>query len=163
MVSARSGRAAQRAAQRAGGFTMPELLAVVAIMAILAAVATPSITDLVNSQRLRSSSAELHSALLRARSEAVKRNMDVTLSPVTAGSWQSGWSIANPNSGGNLEEHAALRDMTVTGPANVVFMSNGRLRGATRPQFEVTSPKGRKRCIEVDLSGRPYLKANACT
>ncbi len=154
---------ARRAAQRAAGFTMPELLAVVAIMAILAAVAAPSLSDLIMSQRLKSSSAELHTALMRARSEAVKRNMDVTLRPVTANSWQSGWTIANPNTAGaNLEEHGALKDVTVTGPGTVTYRSNGRLRNTTVLQFEVTSAKGQKRCIDVDLSGRPYLKSSAC-
>jgi type IV fimbrial biogenesis protein FimT len=147
----------------AAGFTLPELLAVVAIMAILAAVASPALGDLIYSQRLKSSGAELHMALMRARSEAVKRNMDVTLQPVTTSSWASGWTIPNPTTAGvDIEVHAALKDVAVTGPSTVVYMANGRVRGTTQPQFELTSSKGQKRCVDVDLSGRPYLKASAC-
>jgi type IV fimbrial biogenesis protein FimT len=156
---------ARAAAPRHGaGFTMPELMAVVAILAILASVAAPSLTDMVNAQQLRSGSSELHAALMRARSEAVKRNREVTLAPVTANSWQSGWTIADPNTANtSLEVHAALKDVTVTGPANIIYQPNGRLKGSDVPQFELTSPKGSKRCIDVDLSGRPYLKPSACT
>jgi type IV fimbrial biogenesis protein FimT len=147
----------------ARGFTLPELMAVVAIVAILASIAMPSLSDMIYSQKLKSGSSELHSALMRARSEAVKRNMEVSVQPVTAGSWVSGWTIANPNMAGvDLEVHAALKDLTVTGPGSVTYLPNGRLKGATKPQFEVISAKGQKRCIEVDLSGRPYLKASAC-
>ena len=100
---------------------------------------------------------------MRARSEAVKRNMDVTLQPVTTDSWASGWTIPNPTTAGvDIEVHAALKDVAVTGPSTVVYMANGRIRGTTQPQFELTSSKGQKRCIDVDLSGRPYLKASAC-
>lgn len=152
--------AAPRAAR---GFTLPELMAVIAIVAILASIAMPSLSDLIYSQKLKSGSSELHTALLRTRSEAVKRNMEVTLKPVTGSSWVSGWTIANPNTAGvDLEVHAALKDLTVTGPDSVIYLPNGRLKGNTQPRFELISAKGQKRCIDIDLSGRPYLKASAC-
>ena len=155
------GRAAAPRAARA--FTLPQLLAVGVIMAIMASIAMPSLSDLVYSQKLKSGSSELHTALMRARSEAVKRNMEVTLTPVTAGSWISGWTIPNPNTANvDIEVHAALKDLTVTGPSTVTYLPNGRIKGASTPRFELTSAKGQKRCIDVDLSGRPYLKASAC-
>ena len=123
----------------------------------------PSLSDMIYSQKLMSGSAELHTALMRARSEAVKRNMEVTLQPVTAGSWVSGWTIPNPNTAGvDLEVHAALKDLTVSGPDSVIYLPNGRLQGNTQPQFELISAKGQNRCLDVDLSGRPYLTASAC-
>ena len=70
------------------GFTMPELLAVVAIVGILASVGAPAYSSMAASMRSRSVSSELHAALSRARSEAIKRNAEVTLVPVTARQWQ---------------------------------------------------------------------------
>ena len=83
-------------AKRARGFTLPELLAGVAIMAILAAVAAPSMSEMVASQRVKSASGDVFTDLLRTRSEAIKRNRTVTLAPKTAGSWAGGWTIAHP-------------------------------------------------------------------
>lgn len=149
---------------QARGFTLPELLTVVAIMATLAAVAAPSFSGLIAGQRAKSAASDLFASLLRSRSEAIKRNTEVTLVPATAGSWQDGWSIPNPADTGNkLEIHGALTGATITGPANVVYLANGRLKGSSAPSFSVqASGSSTRRCIQVDLSGRPYQTATAC-
>lgn len=150
-------------AARSGGFTLPELMAVVAIMATLAAVAGPSFTDLIASQRAKSATTDLFGALLRARSEAVKRNATVTLQP-NGSSWQSGWTIPNPTTAdAMIDVHGAVTGTTISGPASVVFQANGRLVGASRPSFDIQAANGSaKRCIEIDLSGRPIQKKSAC-
>ena len=59
---------------KATGVTMVELMIVVSIAGILAAIATPSFADFIASTRLNSTVSQLVSDLNRARSEAVKRN-----------------------------------------------------------------------------------------
>jgi type IV fimbrial biogenesis protein FimT len=85
---------------RALGFTLIELMVTVAIAAVLAGLAAPSMRDLIASNRLKSHTSALHTSLLLARSEAIKRNSRVVLckSPdgvtcVTAGDWQQGWVV----------------------------------------------------------------------
>ncbi|GAB3428743.1 GspH/FimT family pseudopilin [Massilia solisilvae] len=148
----------------ARGFTLPELLAVVAIMSILAATAAPAVTALIAGQRARSASSDLFTSLNRARSEAIKRNTAVTLRPETAGSWQSGWRIPNPSDTGHpIEVHNPLTGATVTGPASVVYLPNGRIRAADSVSFDISFANAAKhRCVTIDLSGRPYLKNDAC-
>jgi type IV fimbrial biogenesis protein FimT len=145
-------------------FTLIELLVVLAIVAILATLAAPSFNELIKSQRIKTMASELNASLTLARSEAIKRNRDVTISPTTAGSWTSGWQIADPdNPGNNIEVHSAVTNLTVTGPDDVTYRSSGRISGATAPAFDISAPgTNTHRCVAVDLSGRPYLKSGAC-
>jgi type IV fimbrial biogenesis protein FimT len=150
--------------RRAAGFTLVEIMVVVTIVAVLGSVAAPSFTGLIASQRLKGASSDLFSALLRARSEAIKRNTEVSLTPTTASQWPSGWTIPNPaDSGNKLDEHGPLPGVAVTGPAGVVFLANGRVKGANAPSFELSvAGAPQSRCVVVDLSGRPYQKPSVC-
>lgn len=60
------------------GFTIVELLVALTIVAILAAVAAPSFTSVVNNNRLAAQSNELLSAIQYARTEAIRTNARVT-------------------------------------------------------------------------------------
>ncbi len=59
---------------RAAGFTIIELMIVVAIVAILAVVAAPSFTDFLSKRRVDGTMSELVTDIYYARSEAVSRN-----------------------------------------------------------------------------------------
>ncbi|RJG14674.1 GspH/FimT family pseudopilin [Massilia cavernae] len=151
--------------RRARGFTLSELMVTVAVLAILASVAAPSFNELIANQRAKGAASDLFSSLLRTRSEAIKRNMEVSLAPATAGTaWAGGWSIAHPaNAAVKLENHGAVPGATITGPAGVVFLPNGRVKGAAAPSFDVSSDgAAQHRCVSVDLSGRPYQTKLAC-
>lgn len=143
---------------------MTELLIVVAIIGILASLAAPSFSELIKSQRIKSMATDLNASLTLARSEAIKRNRNVTMSPTTAGYWQNGWQIADPdNAGSNIEVHAAFAGLTATGPDDVIYRSSGRIQGTTAPAFNISATgTTAQRCVSVDLSGRPYVKAAAC-
>lgn len=85
--------------QKQKGFTLMELMVVVAITAILASMAAPSFVGYINTTRQSSAATRLLSDLNRARSEAIKRNSRVLLCVRnTAGTdcgtgtnWQNGW------------------------------------------------------------------------
>jgi type IV fimbrial biogenesis protein FimT len=151
-------------AARARGFTLPEMLAVVAILATLSALAAPSFSGLIATMRARSASSELYAALTRARSEAIKRNAEVTLAPASARQWQGGWSIPDPlDASRKLDAHGAVPGATITGPDNVIFLANGRVKGGAQPSFDISvTGSAAHRCISVDLGGRPNQSNQSC-
>ncbi|MFZ4479302.1 MAG: GspH/FimT family pseudopilin [Rhodoferax sp.] len=97
-----------------GGFSMIELLVVMAIAALLAAVAVPSLRDTLNDFRQRSAPSLLISDLNQARAEAIKRNARVLLCVRnTAGTgcaastnWLTGWVACTDANGDNACDSA---------------------------------------------------------
>lgn len=149
---------------RARGFTLPELLTVLAVMAILGMLAAPSYTGLMASMRARSAGTDLYTALNRARSEAIKRNMAVTLAPSGEAGWQDGWNIADPRDADRLlDDYPAVAGAAIVGPASVVYLPNGRVRAANPPSFTIRmAGSDTARCVALDLSGRPSQTDAAC-
>lgn len=143
---------------RQRGFTIIELMIVIVIVSILAAVAAPSFRNLLAVTRIKTASSDIHLSLTRARSEAIKRNTNITVD--AASGWLAGWTVTN-----GIEAHAAISgdDITITGPSAVTYTPNGR--ATTNPiQISLTSTETIvARCVSVTLSGQPIIKQEACT
>jgi type IV fimbrial biogenesis protein FimT len=148
---------------RFDGFTLTEVLIVLAVVSVLASIAAPSFSSLMAAQRTRAGATDLYLALAKARSEAVKRNASITLSKKGA-NWQDGWEILHPTDNTiKLEDHNAIAGISVTGPASVVYLPTGRVRGTTRPAFDFSvSGTSAAACVTVDLSGLPTQKSSPC-
>lgn len=138
---------------------------VVSIAGILAAIALPGFQSLTQSQQVKNASFELFASLSLARSEAIKRNSNVTLTPTDEDDWGKGWAIAS--SAETIKSQAALKGVVITlGPANVVYARTGRATAAGVFQVDV-SPEDTsiRRCINISLSGMPRStkSSGACT
>ncbi len=147
------------------GFTMVELMVAIAVAGILLGIGVPSYRSFVAGQRIRTATSELNYALLQARSEAIKRNAAVTVTP--AGScWQAGWTVSVGSVA--LAAQGAYRDLSFAASSSatsgVTFNGEGRIDGsdaaiqiASRTARDVSS-----RCVALDLSGLPSTTATAC-
>jgi type IV fimbrial biogenesis protein FimT len=147
----------------AAGFTLIEALIVVALMAILTALALPSFTGVIARNRTKAAASDLQTALFKARSEALKRNANTTISPVSA-SWQNGWQVLDAGSS-VIESYPAPQGVTIaSAPASVVYQSSGRINATSAPTFQVTSSGNvsMQRCVLLSTNGRPYVKEGAC-
>ena len=86
--------------RRQRGFTIIELMITVSIVGILVAAAAPGYQDWVATTRLNSHTTEFVTALHFARSEAIKRNVAVSVCKTTSGAgcvttntWAQGWIV----------------------------------------------------------------------
>jgi type IV fimbrial biogenesis protein FimT len=153
-----------RGRRPASGFTLIELMVVLTIAVVLGAAAAPSFSSLIANQRARAASADLYAALTLARSEAIKRNLPVSVVPVSTSNWGAGWRIPNPSDTGHpILVRDALPNGAITGPATVVYLASGRVRGDTLPAFDVSFPGATvPRCVQVDLGGRVMTTTTRC-
>jgi len=143
------------------GFTLIELVVVIALVSILVSLAVPSFTSLMADQRAKNAATDLFTALTHARGEALSRNANVTLSPKN-GTWQTGWQVLGTNAE-VLDDYPAITNATINGPASVVYRSSGRIAGSAAPVFVINVTHASVvRCVSLDLSGRPYERTPSC-
>lgn len=89
--------------RRYRGLTAVELMVVISLLAIIAGLAAPSFSGLLQRWRVQQSLEALHSAIHLARSEAVKRSGRIALQRIAASAhcqarartndWSCGWQV----------------------------------------------------------------------
>jgi type IV fimbrial biogenesis protein FimT len=149
------------------GFTLIELMIVLAVLAVLVTTAAPGFREFIAGQRVKAAAFDLASELMLARSEAIKRNdalNPVTLTPASGG-WKNGWALT---AGAIvLSSHGAFGNaLSFDGaPNSIVFDGNGR-KSDPGEDVRITigsSATNSERCVELDLSGRARSRLGACT
>lgn len=153
------------------GFTLVELMVTLAVIGILAIIATPSMTDLINNSRATAQTEELVASLQLARAEAIRRNARVTICAGTAGvcsgsgTWDN-WTVFGRDKTAAVATTDVIRDtaastsMQVAGPAaGIVYKPSGMIDG--QQSLEVTK-SSYKRCLTVLISGVVSVAKGAC-
>ena len=102
------------ARRQARGFTLLEVMVVVAIIAVLAAIAAPSFTPLIERWRVRDAAEGLQSTLYFARSEGIKRGGNVIVMKTANGGgcsnataatqWGCGWKVFYDANNNNAQD-----------------------------------------------------------
>jgi len=176
--------------RRDRGFTMVELLATVAIMAVLATVAAPSMSTMMESVKLSSASNGLLSHLHLARGEAIKRNSRVVLCKSSdgiacssSGGWEQGWMVFHDaNNNGNRDGTETIIEralplaasLRLTGnlnvaryvsysPSGATKLVGGGFQAGTLTFCRYSAEGGEARQIILNAVGRPRVHKTTVT
>jgi len=162
-----------------------ELMVTIAIAGILLGIAIPSFTSIISSNRLTAYTNELVTALNLARSEAVKRGVQVTVRNKGASThWESGWDVfvdingnetfndaspSTPCAAGQdclLRTYAALPSgyTLTTGNSTykdyAAYLPNGLSNMVVGDKFTLCNGSGSalpRRTITINATGRPSV------
>lgn len=149
------------------GVTAIELLIAMVILAILMTLAAPSFNRYVASQRLRSASYDLVTAMLVARSEAIKRNAPIDVVKVPGGTdWNTGWQIkAGTTVLRQQNAYSKIKISNSTGLETVSYSNDGRPSTATTT-FKIepanTVSGITVYCVSIGLSGTATSTVGGC-
>ncbi len=138
------------------GFNLVEMVVVIAVISIMASIAVPSFTGMIAKMKAQTAASDLQMALMKTRSEALKRNANVTLAVASGG---SGWTITAGNN--VLDSYTVSGGVSVSGDG-LTYNSSGR---AGIVSFGIKAVMGSElveRCVSTNLSGLPKVKKSAC-
>ncbi|MET0054657.1 MAG: GspH/FimT family pseudopilin [Candidatus Thiodiazotropha sp. 6PLUC10] len=143
------------------GFTVVELLMTIVIGSILVAVAVPSYTGMVERNAVSTTSNELLSGLLLARSEAIRQvqnpidqsDQTVTLSPSS-----NGWEV-NMEDGTNLINYTVDSNSVTIDGNDITYNARGRANLASAQSIDISYDGTVKSRVCLSLTGRPFTRS----
>lgn len=118
------------------GFTLIEMMVVVAIVAILSAIGAPMLQDWITSQQVKAKSDAILNGMQLARAEAIKRNTRVQFTLAADSSWSIGCVsvVADADGDGVPECPGTIQSKSASEAGNVDLLTLLPI-GATQATF----------------------------
>jgi type IV fimbrial biogenesis protein FimT len=113
------------------GFSLIELIVVLAVCSILLAVAAPDLNALVRTQQLKAATGDLFGAINLARAQALARGRQVKIMPADPAGrdWSRGWTVFQDSDGDGAP-----------GPGDELIAVHGPLAPGIAADFAFSSP-----------------------
>ena len=151
------------------GFTLVELMVTIAVVAIISAIALPSMSDFIVKMRVDNQITELQRLLLTARNNAINTGQNTTVCPLSgsvcaaSNNWHGAIGVISATDG-VIKEKSAIKtgDKLQFGHISIVYTASGQLGSATSGTLKYC-PKDlidNSRAIDVSLSGRTYISSD---
>jgi prepilin-type N-terminal cleavage/methylation domain-containing protein len=141
------------------GFTLPELLIVVAIGMIAAAMTIPLFSTAVNQYRLRASAVDLDGLLQRARTRAVRDNRTYTLQTAQVVQGGVAYTQVFLDMNGNLQADTNLGEPMIQLQRNVTLVAGGGVPAIPNASLGFT-PQGANAPVSFNARGTPCIVVN---
>lgn len=163
------------------GFTLVELMIVIAIASVLLVLAIPSFKTARDNAARREVATSLYSAFQRAHSEALVRNAPVSVCAqdaavttpscaTSAGNFANGWVVYLDSAGAvgaNIYQvHGPVRtpiQVSNTPASSLTFNSNGRVSNSANVLVNLPGSTTQNRCLRVQRSGRVAIELDPVT
>ena len=166
------------------GFTLVELMVTIAVVAIISAIALPSMNNFLVKMRVDNQISEMQRLLLTARNMAINTGKNTTVCPLYSGECSDNWQgeISVFTNGSNSTNNDAYETTTDDSTTDVLIKIKEAIKSGEKLQFAhksvVYSPSGRlltgagfisycpednadeSRGIDIQISGRSYTSSD---
>lgn len=146
---------------------MIELMTALAVIALLAALAVPTMRSVVENGRIRAAATSIQNGLALARSEAVRLNAQVEFELT-----ENGWEVRRVTDGGVLHQSAGLEISDsglaiadVGGATRIIYSAFGRAASAdaiSRLDIEASNPSGSSNYRPLSIQIMPGGTVRLC-
>lgn len=137
------------------GFTLLELMATIAVLAIVLSLAAPSMRTAIEKRRTTAAAEEVYSQLQLARSEAIARSQPVFMNLAGGATWAIGVSNDATCDPSDNVPACVLPDVTNNNPITHRFTSNdhpGMNIATTSNQITFRSQRGVATAATIDIT-----------
>lgn len=161
------------------GFTLIEVMVAIAVVAILSALALPSMNDFLVRMRVDNEISEIQRLLLTARNMAINTGKNTTVCPLASGVCTNNWqneisvftnndnTLATNNTFAAPDELVKVKSAIRAGDTlqyaqnSVIYTPDGRLLTASANfSYCPGDDADRSRGISISLSGRSYTSSD---
>lgn len=156
--------------KKQSAFTLIELMVTIAILAIIATLAAPNLSQMLHNTKVNTSSGDILSFLQQSRTEAIRLGKTVTVCGSSDGSsclsanktnWSTGLIATHSGSTTPIQKLTFdSSQLSVTGPETITFNTFGST--TAEHEITVTIPDANTYSVCVEVIGRAFKSKTGC-